>query len=154
MDALTLTQASGPDDAIAAVLQAHFDLMRANSPAESCHVMEPDRVFADADVVLTAHAAGTLLGIGALKTLEATHGELKSMHTIAAARGKGVGAAVFTALIKEARDRGMTRLSLETGSDDLFAPARALYATHGFVDAAPFGTYVTDPLSTFMTRKL
>lgn len=154
MDALTLTQVRGPDAAISALLQAHFDLMRATSPAESCHVMEPSAVFDDAAVVLTAQAGETLLGIGALKSLDATHGELKSMHTMAAARGKGVGAAVLNALMEKAREMGMTKLSLETGSADMFAPARALYATHGFTECPPFGNYGVDPLSTFMTRKL
>lgn len=154
MDALTLTQASGPDTAIAALLQAHFDLMRSTSPAESCHVMEPETVFEDAAVVLTAHEGDQLLGIGALKVLDGTQGELKSMHTVAAARGKGVGAAVLKELIAMARQRGLSHVSLETGSDDLFAPARALYAAHGFAECPPFGSYVTDPLSVFMTRRV
>ena len=154
MDTLTLSQVTGPDAAIVALLQAHFDLMRAAYPAESCHVMEPEAVFKDAAVVLAAHEADTLLGIGALKALEGTHGELKSMHTVAAGRGKGVGAAVLTALMEKARSVGMTHLSLETGSDDLFTPARALYAKHGFAECPPFGSYVSDPLSVFMTRSL
>ena len=154
MDTLNLSVVTAPDADIAALLQVHFDLMRAASPAESCHVMEPTAVFDDAAVVLTARDNQRLLGIGALKSIEPHHGELKSMHTIAAARGKGVGGALLVALMDKARALGHTHLSLETGSADEFAAARALYANHGFVECPPFGDYTLDPLSAFMTRAL
>ncbi len=154
MDALNLSRATGPSPAIAALLDAHFQLMRSTSPEESCHVMEPGAVFEEADVVVTAERDGTLLGIGALKQIGPGHGELKSMHTVAAARGQGIGAAILVDLMARARERGITRVSLETGSMAEFAPARALYAAHGFSECPPFGSYVLDPLSTFMTRTL
>ncbi|MBD3665916.1 GNAT family N-acetyltransferase [Sulfitobacter aestuariivivens] len=154
MDALTLQTVSAPDAEIAALLQAHFDLMRSTSPAESCHVMAPESVFDEADVVLAARRAGLLLGIGALKAIGPNLAELKSMHTTKAARGQGVGAYLLTALMEAARQMGMQHISLETGTDPLFAPARALYTRHGFETCAPFGDYVDDPLSTFMTRRL
>ncbi len=154
MDALSLAIVSQPDVEIAGLLQAHFDLMRATSPAESCHVMAPDDVFNDAAVVMTARQDGALVGIGALKSIDARHGELKSMHTAAAARGKGVASALLCALISQAVVLGHRRLSLETGSMAEFASARALYARHGFVECPPFGDYALDPLSTFMTKDL
>ncbi|MDP5219651.1 GNAT family N-acetyltransferase [Ruegeria sp. 2205SS24-7] len=148
----------GRDDVRAAdvrdLLLRHFALMRESSPEESCHVMEPD-ALQEADVTLiSARQAGTVLGIGALNEIASGHGELKSMHTAAEARGRGIARAILQALITEAQDRGLHRLSLETGSDPIFAPARALYAAHGFSECPPFGDYQLDPLSTFMTRLL
>jgi putative acetyltransferase len=57
-------------------------------------------------------------------------------------------------IIATARARGMSRLSLETGSWDYFQPAHALYRRHGFVECLPFGDYVLDPNSIFMTLDL
>ena len=96
----------------------------------------------------------TLVGVGALRRLSADHGEVKSMHTAVAARGRGVGAALLRHIVAAARARGVTRLSLETGSWPYFAPARALYARHGFVECPPFGDYRPDPNSVFMTLTL
>lgn len=154
MDALIVRQVFGPTPEIAALLNAHFELMRATSPAESCHVMAPDAVFDAADVVLCAYEGHTLLGIGAIKALDADHTELKSMHTTAAARGRGVGRAILHALIERAQLAGQSRMSLETGSAAAFAPARALYEAEGFSICPPFGDYQVDPLSAFMTREL
>ncbi|MDJ0821153.1 MAG: GNAT family N-acetyltransferase [Paracoccaceae bacterium] len=139
---------------VATVLQSHFDLMRSQSPAESCHVMQPDALYAVGSRVFVARQAGRVLGIAALKPLGAGHGELKSMHTLAEARGKGVAQRILDRLLQEAEATGYTRLSLETGSAAAFTPARQLYAKAGFAECPPFGDYVTDPLSLFMTRTL
>ena len=96
----------------------------------------------------------TVAGVGALKQLCPDHGEVKSMHTAEALRGRGVGSAILRHIIAAARARGMSRLSLETGSSPYFAPARALYARHGFVECPPFGDYGPDPNSVFMTLAL
>ncbi|MEX0286603.1 MAG: GNAT family N-acetyltransferase [Paracoccaceae bacterium] len=154
MDSLTVFHATPDMPGVQALLQTHVDLMRASSPAESCHVMEGEALV-DADAVLLALCDGdAVLGVGALKPLDAAHGELKSMHTAAAARGRGVARRILLALVDEARDMGLTRLSLETGSADQFAAARALYANNGFEDCPPFAPYEEDPLSVFMTRVL
>ena len=94
------------------------------------------------------------MGTGALKLLDATHGEIKSMHTLQTARRSGVGAAMLQHIIEQAKARGTKRLSLETGSFEFFAPARALYTRHGFDECGPFGDYKLDPNSTFMTREI
>jgi len=86
--------------------------------------------------------------------VSADDGEVKSMHTAQAVRRKGVGSAMLRHIIASARARGMSRLSLETGSWDHFQPARALYARHGFVACGPFADYVLDPNSVFMTIDL
>ena len=95
-----------------------------------------------------------VVGVGALRHLGDGHGEIKSMHTAEAARGRGVGSAMLRHIMAAARARGMSRLSLETGSWPYFEPARALYARHGFVECGPFGDYREDPNSVFMTREL
>ena len=154
MDALKTARAKAPTLEISALLQRHFDLMQAASPAESCHVMDPASVFGSADVVLTASRGGAVLGIGALMQIGVGHGELKSMHTAKAARGQGVGAAILVGLLDHGQDMGLRRISLETGSMAAFAPARALYAAHGFVPCPPFVDYREDPLSVFMTKLL
>ena len=95
-----------------------------------------------------------LVGIVALNASSSLHGELKSMHVAERMRGRGFGAALVEHVIATARARGMSRLSLETGSWPFFAPARALYARHGFVECEPFGDYRRDPNSVYMTLAL
>ncbi|MEO9824234.1 MAG: GNAT family N-acetyltransferase [Paracoccaceae bacterium] len=151
---LVMRTALPSDPDVALVLRRHFDLMRSTSPAESCHVLEPDELLEAGATLLAAQRNGIVLGVGALKEIEPHHGELKSMHTIAEARGQGIARKILLALIKEAGAQGMTRLSLETGSEAPFAPARALYAAEHFECCAPFGSYVVDPLSVYMTRNL
>ena len=96
----------------------------------------------------------TLVGIVALKALSLEHGEVKSMHVAERMRGRGYGAAMVQYVIATAQARGMSRLSLETGSWPFFAPARALYARLGFVECEPFDGYVPDPNNVFMTLAL
>jgi putative acetyltransferase len=95
-----------------------------------------------------------LLGCGALKELAADHGEVKSMRTAAVHRRRGVARAVLTHIIGEAVRRRYARLSLETGSQPPFEPARRLYENFGFACCPPFGGYVDDPNSVFMTKRL
>lgn len=152
MDTLTITT-ERPDTAdVAALLTRHHVLMRAGSPVESCHVMDVSELL-DADVtLLVARKAEHVLGVGAVKIIEPEHGELKSMHTAQEARGQGVAQVVLNELTEVAASKGLKRLSLETGSAPMFAPARALYAANGFEECPPFGAYIFDPLSVFMTR--
>ena len=152
--ALTVARATPDAPEVEALLLRHFELMRATSPAESCHVMEPGTLLENDAALFAARDGDAVLGVGALTVIAPGHGELKSMHTAAEARGRGVARAVLRALMGHAHDTGLTRLSLETGSAEEFAPARALYAAHGFEDCPPFGSYVVDPLSVFMTRML
>lgn len=154
MDALSITVERADTPAVATLLTRHHALMRAGSPEESCHVMDVSELVA-ADVTLLAARQGEqVLGVGALKVIGADHGELKSMHTAQEARGKGIAGAILNALQDIAQEKGLSRLSLETGTADMFAPARALYQAEGFQVCPPFGGYVVDPLSIFMTRTL
>lgn len=139
---------------VADLLARHVSLMQAGSPPESCHVQTGDALVQDGAILVSVRENGAVLAIGALKRIGPAHGELKSMHTAREARGRGLGRAVLAALMAEARAQGLTRLSLETGSSQEFAPARALYAAEGFVECPAFGDYKPDPLSVFMSRTL
>lgn len=139
---------------VCALLETHLELMNQLSPPEEVHALDVDALTHPSVTFVGYRAGGDLLGVGALKDLGDGHGELKSMHTAAAARGRGVGSAIVDHLVDLAIARGMTRLSLETGTPDGFAAARALYARRGFAECGPFGDYVLSPWSTFMTRSL
>lgn len=104
--------------------------------------------------MFTLRVDDELLGIGALRQLDPHHAELKSMHTAAAARGRGVGRALVDHIVSEAAARGVRRVSLECGAGEAFAPARALYATAGFEPCGPFGDYASTENNVFMTRLL
>jgi putative acetyltransferase len=139
---------------IAALLQAHLDEMHRISPPESVHALDLSRLRAPDITFWSAWEGDALLGCAALRELDAGHGEVKSMRTTPAARRRGVAAALLTQVMDEATRRGYRRLSLETGTQPEFAPARALYARFGFEPCGPFGDYRLDPCSTFMTRAL
>jgi putative acetyltransferase len=153
--AIAVDDLSGPE--IAAFLDEHLQHMRSLSPPESTHALDLDALRAPAVTFWTVRdggGAGPLVGCGALKRLDGTHAELKSMRTRPARQRGGIGSALLTHIIGEARTMGLTRLSLETGSDEPFLPARRLYAKFGFTECAPFADYRPDPYSTFMTRAL
>jgi putative acetyltransferase len=136
------------------LLDQHLDLMRSQSPPEDVHALDADGLVDSAVTFYSYRDASGLLAVGALKELDPAHGELKSMHTAAAARGRGIGRAVLTHLMGIARDRCYTRLSLETGSMAGFEPARALYASAGFTECEAFADYEASPHSTFMALPL
>ncbi len=147
------------DPRIAAFLQEHLADMHRISPPESVHALDldglrrPEIRFWSAWLDIP-DGGGRLAGTVALKRLDAGHAELKSMRTAADLRGQGIAARMLAHALAEARAAGHARISLETGSQPFFAPARALYARHGFEDCAPFGSYGPDPASHFMTRLL
>ena len=142
----------GPE--IAALLREHLDGVAEHSPPESIHALDLNALRAPEITFWTVWQDGELLGCGALKELDAQHGEIKSMRTASRHLRKGVAAAMLEHILDEARSRGYVRVSLETGSMPAFAPARALYARYGFTECAPFADYVEDPNSVFMTRRL
>lgn len=139
---------------VSALLGTHLALMNTQSPPEEVHALDVEALAHPSVTFIGYRLGGELLGVGALKDLGDGHGEIKSMHTSAAARGRGVGSAIVGHLLGLARERGLARVSLETGTPDEFAPARSLYARHGFTECGSFGDYVPSPWSTFMTRSL
>lgn len=148
-----IAPAKATDSDVAALLGKHFDLMRAQSPPESCHVLPADQLAGDDIHLFALRGEGRLLAVGAIRVYGAW-GELKSMHTDQAVRGQGLGSVMLQELIKQARQFGLRSLKLETGSGPEHEPARRLYQSAGFVTCAPFGDYSADPLSMFMSRAI
>lgn len=134
-----------------ALLAEHLANMHELSPAESVHALDLSALRAPDLTFWTAWEDQTLLGCGALQELDPTHGEVKSMRTPRALRRRGAGRAVLQHLLEEARRRGYARLSLETGTAAPFEAAHRLYESFGFTRCGPFGDYVLDPHSVFMT---
>lgn len=139
---------------VLALLDEHLTDMRATSPPDSIHALDPSALVDPTITFWTARRDRTLVGCAALRALESGDGEIKSMRTSASARGTGVGRALLAFVIDEARRRGYPRVSLETGTQDFFVPARRLYASAGFEECGPFATYRADPNSVFMTLSL
>jgi putative acetyltransferase len=141
-------------DDVRLLLDEHLAEMFATSPVESVHALDHSALSAPGISFWTAREDGVLLGCGALKRLTPAHGEIKSMRTTRAARGRGVAALVLAGIVDAARRDDFERLSLETGTEDFFAPARRLYQRHGFTECPPFADYTLDPHSVFLTLAL
>jgi putative acetyltransferase len=136
---------------VVALLEQHLAHSHANSPPEHVHALDVRGLLDERVTFVTARAEGELAAVGALKELDPTHGELKSMHTREGLRGRGIGRALLGHLLALARHRGYERVSLETGTMDAFAPARAMYRSAGFVPCEPFDVYTDNPYSTCMS---
>jgi putative acetyltransferase len=137
-----------------ALLEEHLANMYELSPPEQVFALDLNKLRADDITFWTVWEEEVLLGCGALKELTPTRGEIKSMRTPAAARGRGAGRAVLSHIISEARQRGYTTLSLETGTHAAFEPAHNLYRSKGFVMSGPFGSYLPNEHSVFMELRL
>jgi putative acetyltransferase len=140
--------------AIHALLDEHLQGMYALSPPESVHALDLEKLRRPEITFWSAWDDSLLLGCGALKELNPRHGEIKSMRTPAALRRKGAGRALLAHIIGVATSRCYEHLSLETGSMAAFKPAQKLYESFGFTYSGPFGDYVEDPNSVFMTLRL
>jgi putative acetyltransferase len=136
------------------LLQEHLRNMALHSPPESVHAMDIEALRKPEITFWTVWESGELLGCGALKELDSQHAEIKSMRTASLHLRKGVAKNLLNHILEEAKRRGYSRLSLETGSMEAFEPARQLYANFGFTYCEPFADYVEDPYSVFMTREL
>jgi putative acetyltransferase len=139
---------------VVALLEAHLAFARGVSPRDAVHALDLAALHVPEITFWTARSGSQLAGCGALKELSARHGEIKSMHTRADLRGRGVGERIVRAILEECRSRGYGRVSLETGSTAAFAPARRLYARLGFAPCGPFGGYGLHPHSAFMGLEL
>ena len=142
----------GPE--IAALLHEHLRDMHRVSPPESIHALDLESLRRPEITFWTIWDAGILAGCGAIKELDPQHAEIKSMRTASSHRRKGVAKQLLQHLLDVAKQRGYTRVSLETGSMGFFMPARALYASFGFENCPPFADYIADNNSVFMTKKL
>jgi putative acetyltransferase len=141
-------------DVVAQLLREHLEDMALHSPPESIHALDTEALCSPEITFWTAWDERELLGCGALLELDRRTGEIKSMRTARKHLRTGVASSMLQHTIAEAERRSYTRLCLETGSMQAFAPARALYTRFGFVFCDPFANYSPDPNSVFMTRAL
>ena len=140
---------------VRALLERHLTFCLSETPPEHSFALDVDALVQPGIAFFSYRDAdGTVLGVGAVKELDPAHAELKSMHTAAEARGRGVGRAILEHLLSVARARGYRRVSLETGTTPGFAAARALYTGSGFVPGEPFADYVRTEDNTFYTLTL
>jgi putative acetyltransferase len=148
-------RAGGLGDAqVEALIRHHRDEARSTTPADNAHSLDSGGLAAPGVAFFSAWEGDELLGIGALKAIDATHAELKSMRTAPVHLRKGVARALLEHLIGEARARGFTRLSLETGTAPMFAPSTAMYERYGFTNCEAFGGYPASAHNRFMTMAL
>lgn len=136
------------------LIELHLAGMAENSPPESRHALNIEGLKQPKITFYSAWEDNDIMGFGALKELTSEHGEVKSMRTAAEHLRKGVAGAILQHIINEAKKRGYTKLSLETGSMDAFKPAHRLYESFGFRYCEPFDNYLKDPNSVFMTINL
>ncbi|KOO51209.1 GNAT family N-acetyltransferase [Viridibacillus arvi] len=141
-------------DDVKALLEEHLQGMALNSPPKSIHALNIEELKKPEITFWSAWDEGALAGCGALKELDAHHGEIKSMRTSSLYLRKGVARSILEHIIEMARYRGYKRLSLETGSMEAFEPAKRLYLKKGFQYCKPFSNYIEDPNSVFMTLEL
>lgn len=139
---------------VRALIARHLAGMHENTPPESVHAFDIDRLRDPAVIFWSAWSGDEIAGCGALKRLDAARGEIKSMRVADAFLGRGVGRALLDHIISEARAIGLTSLWLETGSAPAFTPALRLYESAGFTRCGPFDDYKPDPFSIFMTLRI
>ncbi len=141
-------------DDVRALLERHLTFATGQVPPEDAHALDLAGLLDPAVTFFSLRVDGELLAVGALKRIDGTHAEVKSMHTAESARRRGIGRAMIEHLIGVARERGYQRLSLETGSMAAFAPARSLYASVGFRPCEPFADYRSSSNSAYMSLSL
>ncbi|MFS0782191.1 GNAT family N-acetyltransferase [Bacillus sp. 1P06AnD] len=136
------------------LISTHLTGMAENSPPASVHALNIYGLKRDDIAFYSAWQNNEIMGCGALKELTAKHGEIKSMRTAKEHLRKGVARALLQHIINEAKLRGYTKVSLETGSMEAFQPAHRLYESFGFTYCDSFDNYKDDPNSRFMTMNL
>jgi putative acetyltransferase len=149
-----ITEADVRTDEVRQLIARHLTFTGGATPPDFAFALDHDELIEPGVTLFSLRVNDELLAIGALKHLDDTHAELKSMHTAEEARGRGLGRRMLEHLVATARRRGYGRVSLETGSTEKFAPARALYASSGFVPCPPFADYRASDWNTFMTLDL
>ncbi|MGH2894728.1 MAG: GNAT family N-acetyltransferase [Solirubrobacteraceae bacterium] len=151
MDDLDIGIADPRTDDVRQLVELHLRFGRSHCPPQDAHALEVDDLLDPAVSLFSIRCHGELLAVGALKRLDGQHAELKTMHTVDHARGRGIGRTMLDHLVGVARERGFERVSLETGSMEAFSPARSLYASAGFAPCEPFGDYRPGPNNVYMT---
>ena len=151
MEPVITTEKSLTDE-LAQILQAHWLFCTSSTPIEHVYALDASKLFSPDITVFGARINGELVGVGAIRKLDAHHAELKSMHTLAKSRGSGVGKAMVAHIEQFAKEQGVKRISLETGTTEPFKPAHQLYESLGYQDCEAFGDYVLSEDNTCMTK--
>jgi putative acetyltransferase len=151
---ITITEEHPLTPDLSLLFDRHTADMHADTPPESIHMMDKGALATPGIRFFVLRDGGQALAMGAFKRIDAGHAEIKSMHVLAEARGRGLSKAMLEHLVAAARADGFGRLSLETGVQPTFVAARALYTLAGFSECGPFEGYVDDPNSVFMTKEL
>lgn len=154
MEGLSIIEDDLEGDAIRSLVSFHLSGMHASSPACKVHALPVERLRQPGVTFFSAWVSEALAGMGAIRELDAHHGELKSMRVAPEWLGKGIGEAVLLHLLAVARQRSYSRVSLETGQGPAFEPALGLYRKHGFVNCEAFADYVLDDFSQCLTLVL
>ena len=149
---LVITIEESLTDELAQILQAHWLFCTSSTPIEHVYALDASKLFSPDITVFGARIDGELVGVGAIRKLDAHHAELKSMHTLAKSRGSGVGKAMVAHIEDFARSSGIKRMSLETGTNEAFKPARELYKSLGYNSCDAFGDYVLSEDNMCMTK--
>ena len=139
-------------DELAQVLQAHWLFCTSSTPIEHVYALNASKLFTPDITVFGARIDGELVGVGAIRRLDEHHAELKSMHTLAKSRGYGIGKAIVAHIENFAKSSGINRMSLETGTNEAFRPARELYKSLGYESCDAFGDYVLSEDNMCMTK--
>jgi putative acetyltransferase len=154
MDELDIVIADPRIDDVRKLVEHHLKFGRLHSPPQDAHALEVDDLLGPAILLYGIRCRGELVAIGALKRIDDRHAELKTMHTAEHVRSQGIGRMMLDHLLAVARERGFERVSLETGADEVFAPAASLYMSAGFVPCESFGDYRRSPNTAYMTMRL
>ena len=149
---IVITTEKSLTDELAQVLQAHWLFCTSSTPIGHVYALNASKLFAPEITVFGARINGELVGVGAMRRLDMDHAELKSMHTLAKYRGSGVGKAMVAHIEDFARSSGIERMSLETGTNEAFRPARELYKFLGYQRCDAFGDYVLSENNVCMTK--
>lgn len=151
---ITITTEDPITPDIVGLLETHLAFAHEVTPANHVHALDVEALRVPEITFCVARDGGELLGVGALRDLGAGRGEIKSMHTAVAARGRGIGRQMVEHLLEVARTRDLGWVGLETGTYDAFAAARSLYRSFGFEECPPFEDYTDNPYSVCMALAL
>ena len=151
---IVITAEKSLTDELAQVLQAHWLFCTSSTPIEHVYALDASQLFTSDITVFGARIDGELVGVGAMRKLDAHHAELKSMHTLAKSRGLGIGKAIVLHIEDFATSQGIKRLSLETGTNDAFRPARKLYKSLGYIECEAFGEYILSDDNMCMSKEI
>lgn len=139
-------------DDVRALVQALNAFTYELTPAEYRHHMTVEQMAQpDTTLFVARDAGGATLGMGALRRHESV-GEVKRMFVKPEARGLGVGGAILARIEDLARQEGLSRVVLETGSN--FDAAKRVYERGGFQTCEPVLDYPPSAWTAFYAKSL